>query len=120
MFTSTSQNSGSCLMSEELEARRDGARLQSNSGRGHYQKADALLGDMSIDYKEYPKSFSVNRKVWAKVCSDALRNGLDYAPVIKLVLGEGFAKVRIAIIEWSYLEHLKEIERKYLELTESD
>lgn len=100
-------------MSEQGEARRDGARLQKNSGRGHYNKADALQGDLSVDYKEHEKSFSLSRKVWSKVCSDALRNGLDFVPVLKVILGgDKESKVRLAVIEWSYLEHLKECEEK--------
>jgi len=98
-------------MSEKSEAKRDGARLQKNSGRGKYQKADAKLGDMSIDYKEYAKSFSLSRAVWAKACDDAATNGLDYNPVIKVILGEGNSKVRLAVISWDYLEYLKETER---------
>lgn len=97
-------------MSEKNEARRDGARLQKNSGRGHYQKADAKLKDLSVDYKEYAKSFSVSRDVWAKACSDAARNGLEYNPVIKVILGEGNNKVRLAVISWDYLEYLKSVE----------
>jgi hypothetical protein len=98
-------------VSEKSESRRDGAKLQKNSGRGHYQKADAKLDDLSIDYKEYAKSFSVSRDVWAKACGDAARNGLDYNPVIKVILGEGNDKIRLAVIAWDYLEYLKEIEK---------
>jgi hypothetical protein len=101
-------------MSERSEARKDGARLQKNSGRGKIQKADAILNDWSIDYKEYAESFSISRKVWAKVCTDAFTNGPDFIPVIKLILG---GKTRIAIVAWSYLEYLKECERKLHELT---
>jgi hypothetical protein len=98
-------------LSEKSEAKRDGARLQKNSGRGQYQKSDAKLGDLSIDYKEYEKSFSISRDVWGKVCTDAAKNGLDYNPVIKVVLGEGMSKVRLAVVAWDYFEYLKEIER---------
>lgn len=98
-------------MSEQGEAQRDGARLQPNSGRG-FKKADAIKDDLSIDYKEYGKSFSISRSVWAKVCSDAMANGLDYVPVIKVILGAGSKLVRLAVIEWSYLEYLKECEKE--------
>lgn len=103
-------------MSEQSEAKRDGARLQKNSGRGHYQKGDATKGDLSIDYKEHEKTFGLSRNVWAKVCSDALRNGLDYIPVLKVILGAGVSKIRLAVVEWSYLEYLKECERELNEL----
>jgi hypothetical protein len=102
-------------MSEKSESKRDGARLQKNSGRGQYQKSDAKLGDLSIDYKEHEKSFSISRDVWGKVCTDAASNGLDFVPVIKVILGSGMSKVRLAVVEWSYLEYLKSLEDKYLE-----
>ncbi|MCA1799695.1 MAG: hypothetical protein LC650_00030 [Actinobacteria bacterium] len=107
-------------MSEELEAKRDGAKLQKNSGRGVYQKADALLDYLSIDYKESEKSFTLNVKNWAKVCTDALKNGSDKEPVIKLILGSGIKKVRIAIVSWEYLLHLKETEELYIKMMEGE
>jgi hypothetical protein len=99
-------------MSEKNESRRDGSRLQKNSGRGQYQKSDAKLGDLSIDYKEYAKSYSITKSGWAKVCTDAMTNGLDYEPVIKVILGEGNDKVRLAVVAWDYLEYLKNIEKE--------
>lgn len=102
-------------MSEQSEARRDGADLQPNSGRGTHKKADATLGDLSIDYKEYGQTFGISRKAWAKVCTDAATNGPDMVPVIKVVLGQGMAKTRLAVIGWEYLEHLKQIEQLYNE-----
>lgn len=101
-------------MSEKSESKRDGSRLQKNSGRGQYQKSDAKLGDLSIDYKEYEKSYSLSRDGWGKVCTDAMKNGLDYNPVIKVVLGAGKEKIRLAVIEWDYLEYLKNIEKENL------
>jgi hypothetical protein len=100
-------------MSEQAEARRDGAKLQKNSGRGKKQKGDAVQGDMLIDYKEYANSFSVSRNVWSKVCTDAATVNIHLAPVIKLVLGSGNMKTRLAIINWSYLMYLKDIEERY-------
>lgn len=90
-------------MSEESEAKRDGARLQKNSGRGEYQKGDARLDIFTVDYKEFSKSFSLSRAVWAKVCSDALRNRLT-EPALKVVLGEGNSKIRL----WVVAEHIIE------------
>lgn len=103
-------------MSEKSESRRDGSRLQKNSGRGQYQKSDAKLGDLSVDYKEHEKTFSLSRSVWGKVCTDAASNGLDYVPVIKVILGSAMSKIRLAVVEWSYLEYLKDIESRYLEM----
>lgn len=107
-------------MSEAVEAKRDGAKLQSNSGRGVFQKGDAILDYWSIDYKESEKTFSINIKNWAKVCTDAMKNGSDKEPVIKLILGSGIKKVRLAIVGWEYLMHLKEIEQRYIKLLEGD
>jgi hypothetical protein len=102
-------------MSEQGEIKRDGARAVPNSGRGTIKKGDAILGDMTIDYKEYEKSYSVSRSSWAKICTDAAKNGLDQIPVLKIILGN-YNKVRLAVVEWSYLEYLKECERKLMEL----
>lgn len=98
-------------MSERGEARRDGAKLQKNSGRGKYSKGDATWNQFLIDYKEYAKSFSVTIKEWAKVCGDAARTskgGKEYFPAIKVILGGDKGKVRLAVIEWSMLEELVE------------
>jgi len=90
-------------MSEASEVKRDGARAQKNSGRGQYQKGDSILDIFTVDYKEYSKSFSVSRDVWAKICSDAFRNGQN-EPALKLVLGSGNEKIRL----WVVAEHIIE------------
>ena len=90
-------------MSEKSEAKRDGARLTKNSGRGHYQKGDAFLDIFTVDYKEYGKSFSISKSVWAKICSDAFRNGKS-EPALKIVLGDDVSKVRL----WIVAEHIIE------------
>lgn len=85
-------------MSEEAEAKRDGARLQPNSGRGKHKKGDAVLGPFIIDYKEYAASFGVSVSVWAKLSKDAIIKGLKQ-PALKLVLGkEDQPKVRLWVI----------------------
>ena len=85
-------------MSEELEAKRDGAKLQPNSGRGKHKKGDAILGPFIIDYKEYASSFGVSRSVWAKLSKDAIIKGKKL-PALKLVLGkEEQPKVRLWVI----------------------
>ena len=88
-------------MSEASEAKRDGARLQSNSGRGQYQKGDAKVDIFTVDYKEYKQSFGLSRSVWAKVCTDAMRNGQS-EPALKIILGEGNEKTRL----WVVAEHI--------------
>ena len=91
-------------MSERAEVKRDGAKAQKNSGRGDYQKGDAQWNQFLVDYKEASKSFTLNKEVWAKATTDAMKNGKD--PAIVVVLGEGNSKVRLGIIEWAILEEL--------------
>jgi len=95
-------------LSEKSEAKRDGARLTKNSGRGHYQKGDALLdGKVTLDYKEYAKSYSISRDSWSKICMDAMRNG-HTIPALKLVLGEGDSKTRLFVISEDFFGELWE------------
>lgn len=86
-------------MSEAAEAKRDGARLQRNSGRGMLEKGDAQLGPFIVDYKEYDESFSVSRSVWGKCKMDAWRMKGEAA--LKLVLGSKSSsdKVRLWVID---------------------
>lgn len=85
-------------MSEEQETKRDGAVAQKNSGRGKVNKGDAIIDNYwLVDYKEYPKGYTVNLDSWAKVCTDAVRAG-NYEPTLKIVLGEGTQKVRLFVI----------------------
>lgn len=90
-------------MSERGEARRIGATQHKNSGR-NTKKGDASWHNFTVDFKEYPKGFTVNKDNWAKAVTDALRNRND--PAIFVVLGEGNQKVRLAIIEVEMLEQL--------------
>jgi len=88
-------------MSEKTESKRDGSDLTKNSGRGQYQKGDAFLDIFTVDYKEYAKSFSISQDVWAKVCTDAFRNGQS-EPALKIILGAGNTKTRL----WIVAEHI--------------
>lgn len=90
-------------MSEASEVKRDGARATKNSGRGAYQKGDAYLDIFTVDYKEYEKSFSISRDVWAKICTDAMRNDQS-EPALKIILGSGNQKTRL----WIVAEHIIE------------
>lgn len=90
-------------MSEASEVKRDKAKATKNSGRGDYQKGDAFLDIFTVDYKEYSKSFSLSRDVWAKICSDALRNSHS-EPALKIILGDGNTKIRL----WVVAEHIIE------------
>lgn len=95
-------------MSERSEAKRDGAKQQKNSGRGDYQKGDAIWNGFVVDYKETAKSVAVSKEMWAKVCTDTFKVSRSYNPVLKLIIGEGNNKTRLAVIEWSLLEQLVE------------
>ena len=92
-------------MSERAETKRLGAKQTKNSGRG-IKKGDATWENFTVDFKEYPKGFTVNQDNWAKIVTDAIKNGND--PAIIVVLGEGNKKTRLAIIELSLLEQLLE------------
>jgi hypothetical protein len=93
-------------MSERGEIKRDGAKGQKNSGRGDYQKGDALWNNFVVDYKEYEKSISISKAMWAKICTDTFKVSRDRYPVLKLILGGNRQKTRLAVIEWALLEQL--------------
>ena len=95
-------------LSERGEAKRDGAKQQKNSGRGDYQKGDATWKNFVVDYKEYEKSISISQSMWAKICTDTFKVSRDKHPLLKLILGEGNRKTRLAVIEWELLEQLLE------------
>jgi hypothetical protein len=88
-------------MTERGESRRIGAKQHKNSGRGTH-KGDATWENFTVDFKEVGKSFTINKEVWAKATTDAIRNGND--PAIVVVIGEGASKTRLAVIELSLLE----------------
>jgi hypothetical protein len=90
-------------MSEKSESKRLGAKQHKNSGRGAH-KGDATWENFTVDFKEVGKSFTLNKSVWAKATTDAIRNGND--PAIVVVIGESGAKTRLAVIEMSILEQL--------------
>lgn len=90
-------------MSEKSELKRAGARPMKNSGRGQYQKGDGMVDIFTVDIKEYPKGFTVNKTNWAKICADAIRNSHS-EPALKVVLGEGGSKTRL----WIVAEHIIE------------
>jgi outer membrane phospholipase A len=91
------------IMSERSESKRLGAKQHKNSGRGIH-KGDASWENFTVDFKEVGKSFTLNKDVWAKAVTDAVRNNND--PAIIVVIGEGNQKIRLAIVELSILEQL--------------
>ena len=92
-------------MTEKSESKRIGAKQHKNSGRGTH-KGDASWENFTVDFKEVGKSFTLNKEVWAKATTDAIKNGND--PAIVVVMGEGNSKVRLAVIEMSILEQIIE------------
>lgn len=91
---------------EQSEAKRIGAKSHKNSGRGSVQKGDATWHNFCVDFKHVGKSFTLNREVWAKATTDALKNKLD--PAIVVVIGgvDSEFKTRLAVIEMSVLDQL--------------
>ena len=90
-------------MTEKNESKRIGAKQHKNSGR-NTQKGDATWNNFCVDFKEVGKSFTLNKEVWAKATTDALKNKLD--PAIIVVIGEGNQKTRLAVLELSVLEQM--------------
>lgn len=90
-------------MSEKNESKRIGAKQHKNSGR-NTKKGDATWNNFTVDFKESSKSFTLNKDVWAKATTDAIKNNND--PAIVVVLGESGIKTRLAIIELGILEGL--------------
>jgi outer membrane phospholipase A len=91
------------IMSERSESKRIGAKQHKNSGR-NTKKGDATWNNFTVDFKESAKSFTLNKDVWAKVVTDAIKNNND--PALVVVLGEGNKKVRLAIIEVDILNQI--------------
>lgn len=92
-------------MSERGESKRIGATQHKNSGR-NMKKGDATWYNFCVDFKEVGKSFTLNKEVWAKATTDAIKNKLD--PAIVVVIGEDSNKTRLAVIELALLEQLLE------------
>lgn len=91
-------------MTEQSESKRIGAKQHKNSGR-NTKKGDASWHNFVVDFKEVGKSFTLNKDVWAKAVTDALRSNAD--PAIVVVLGQT-QKTRLAVIELSLLEQMLE------------
>lgn len=90
-------------MSEKSESKKIGARQHKNSGRG-IKKGDATWNNFTIDFKEVSKSFTINKDIWAKAVTDAIKNNND--PAVVIILGDGNKKIRLALVEFAILEEL--------------
>ena len=91
---------------EAAEAKRIGAKIHKNSGRGKYQKGDMSNDDFVIDAKFAKKTFTLSRDVWGKICSDTLKQDGSKSPMLLLIVGE--PPIRLAVIEYDVLEDLME------------
>lgn len=80
-----------------------GATPHKNSGRGMV-KADGHDNMFVIDVKETEKSFSINKKVWDKVCSDAYQVDPNKNPQLLVVLG---GRKKLAVVESYVLRGLQ-------------
>lgn len=76
---------------------------------GDKKKGDATWENFTVDFKEVGKSFTLNKEVWAKATTDAIRNGND--PAIVVVIGDEVhnSKTRLAVIELSLLEMILDL-----------
>lgn len=83
-------------MTELSEIKRFGGKPQKNSGRGKFNKGDATVGPFTVDVKEYSKSYSISRANWAKICTDAAKNGNE--PALMLAIGEDASTVRVWVV----------------------
>lgn len=97
-------------MSEASEARRIGAKLTKNSGRGQYQKGDAILDIFTLDFKESRRTFGLSQSVWQKVCTDAMKNGIT-EPALIVILGDAI-KTRLAVVSLDILEDYVRLRQK--------
>lgn len=82
--------------SEKAELKKAGAKPQRNSGRNAWEKGDGVLGPFVVDVKEAKKSFTFNKSIWAKICSDSIKHGKE--PALLIAVGEDRDTVRTWII----------------------
>lgn len=88
---------------ELLQARKDGAEVVKNSGRG-MAKGDATLGSYMIDYKfTEAASYSLNLKKFHDLEKQAWREGKTAVTVAIFDKHNGKG---VAIIEWEALKEL--------------
>lgn len=71
-------------LSEKKEIKIMGGKAQKNSGRGPYQKGDAVLPPFCVDVKETGSTFGLSRKVWVKVSTDAAKQKLEPALMVSI------------------------------------
>jgi hypothetical protein len=92
------------LKSEREILAKYGARPHLNSGRGTFQKGDGSDEGFVYDVKEAKSSFTINRSVWSKICTDAFRVSPYKEPALILVI-DG---VELVVIDGNAFRELKE------------
>lgn len=90
-------------MSEFSESKRIKAKQHKNSGR-NTKKGDASWNNFTIDFKEVEKSFTLNKDVWAKVTTDAIKNKSE--PLLIVTIKSNNKKIRLAVLSLEMLELL--------------
>ena len=98
---------------EKSEAKKDGAQLVPNSGRGS-QKGDAKFPEYLIDYKFNTKSFSLTHDNWEKLRKQAWYEN-HREPLVSVVFTDG---PKVAIIDWDRFLYMREITTIYEDLSE--
>lgn len=88
---------------EAKQAKRDGAVVVANSGRG-MRKGDARTDDFLIDYKFTEKaSYSLGVKDYQKFKIQSYSDG-DRQPVVVVIFDQ--FKEEVAMVDWQYLKDL--------------
>lgn len=91
--------------SELTEIKIMGGKPQKNSGRGLHQKGDAVLEPFCVDVKECGSSFTLSRKVWVKVTTDATKHKKE--PALMVAIGEN-PTTRVWVISDDMFEEMRE------------
>ena len=98
---------------EAREIKRDGLVAVRNSGRSSTtnQKGDAIMDGWLVDFKYTEKSFTLSRNVWAKVSTDAQKNG-HHQPALKVIMeGDDHSTLRLWVIDDDDMRELRKERR---------
>ena len=92
---------------EAALAKKIGAKVVRNSGRGQFSHGDMQLGDFLIDAKFTETYFGLSHGSWAKVCTDASKARRD--PALFVVMGEEKQiKTTVVVVEQSiFLDYIR-------------
>jgi hypothetical protein len=97
---------------EKKAAKKMGAKLVPNSGRG-FQKGDAKIPGFLIDFKFNAKSFTLSLINWKKHSKDAWKQGQNEA-MINIQFEDGTS---VVIIDYHTFNDMYEKAWKYEDLT---